>query len=95
MRPVSEFSDRHLHIHIHIPDVERIVIREHHLLRAVTAERGFVVPANDRERVEDVGGVILGQAVELKVERVQADAGGGAPFGLRSLVEIPIGGPRG
>ena len=93
MRPVSEFSDRHHHFRV--PDIERTVVRQHHLLRAVTAERGFVVPANDRERVEDIGCVILGQAVEVTVERVKAPAGGGTPFGLRSLVEIPIGGPRG
>ena len=88
-------TDLNRHLHLRIPDVERTVVREHHLLRAVAAERSLVVPANDRERIEDVGCVILGQAVEVKVERVQADAGGGAPFGLRSLVEIPIGGPRG
>ena len=86
--------DLNRHLHIHIPDVERIAIREHHLLRAVTAERSLVVPTYAGERIGDIGRVILGQLVEVKVERVQAGAGGGAPFGLRSLVEIPIGGPR-
>lgn len=93
MRPVSEFSDRHLHLRI--PNVERTVVREHHLLRAVAAEPRLVVATDAGERIEDVGCVILGQAVEVTVERVKAPAGGGTPFRPRSLVEIPIGGPRG
>jgi len=58
-------------------------------------ERGLIMGADAGEGIEDIVGVVLGQPVEVKVERVQAGADSGAPFRLRSLVEIPIGGPRG
>ena len=64
--------DRHLHIGT--PSVERTVVREDHLLRAVSTEGGFVVPTDDGEGVKDVGRVILGQAVEVGVEGVEAGA---------------------
>ena len=38
------------------------------------AEGGFVVAADDGEGVEDVGGVVAGEAVEVEVEGVEAGA---------------------
>ena len=76
MRPrrQSRLDSLHRHLNIRIAGVKSIVIGQNHLLRPVGAEGGFVVAADDGEGVEDVGGVIAGEAVEVEVEGVEAGA---------------------
>ena len=47
---------------------------EDHGFGAVVAEGGLVVAADDGEGVEDVGGIVAGEAVEVEVEGVEAGA---------------------
>ena len=53
---------------------EGVEVGEDHGFGAVVAEGGFVVAADDGEGVEDVGGVVAGEAVEVEVEGVEAGA---------------------
>ena len=53
---------------------EGVEVGEDHGFGAVVAEGGFVVAADDGEGVEDVGGGVAGEAVEVEVEGVEAGA---------------------
>ena len=62
------------YVGVGVAGVEGVVVGEDHVFGAVGAEGGFVVAADDGEGVEDVGGVIAGEAVEVEVEGVEAGA---------------------
>ena len=62
------------YLHIRISGGEGVVVGEDHGFGAVGAEGGFVVAADDGEGVEDVVGVVAGEAVEVEVEGVEAGA---------------------
>ena len=64
----------HRHVRICIASGEGVVVGEDHVFGAVVAEGGSVVAADDGEGVEDVGGIGAGEAVEVKVEGVEAGA---------------------
>ena len=53
---------------------EGVEAGEDHGFGAVVAEGGLVAAADDGEGVEDVGGVVAGEAVEVEVEGVEAGA---------------------
>ena len=62
------------HVGVRVAGGEGVVVGEDHGFSAVVAEGGFVVAADDGEGVEDVGGVVFGEAVEVEVEGVEAGA---------------------
>ena len=64
----------HSHVGVGIAGGEGVAVGEDHGFGAVVAEGGFVVTADDGEGVEDVGGVVFGEAVEVEVEGVEAGA---------------------
>ena len=49
-------------------------VGEDEVAGAVAAACGLILAADDREGVEDVGGVLAGQAVEVEIEGVEAGA---------------------
>ena len=76
--PISPSHDKldglGCYVNIRIAGVEGVVVGEDHVFGAVVAEGGFVVAADDGEGVEDVVGVVAGEAVEVEVEGVEAGA---------------------
>ena len=72
MNPLGCPSDGH--IGVGVAGGEGVVVGEDHFFGAVVAEGRFVVAADDGEGVEDVGGVVAGEAVEVEVEGVEAGA---------------------
>ena len=70
----SEFACLDGHVGGGVAGGEGVEVGEDHGLGAVVAEGGFVVAADDGEGVEDIGGVVAGEAVEVKVEGVEAGA---------------------
>ena len=78
MGPISPSHDKldglGRYLNIRIAGGEGVVVGEDRGFGAVVGEGGFVVAADDGEGVEDVGGVLAGEDVEVEVEGVEAGA---------------------
>ena len=70
----GSFLHSHRHVGGGVAGGEGVVVGEDHVFGAVVAEGGFVAAADDGEGVEDVDGVVAGEAVEVEVEGVEAGA---------------------
>ena len=70
----------HRHVGQGVAGGEGVHVGKDEVAGAVASEPGLVLAPDDGEGVEDVGCVVLVEAVEVEVEGVEAArAGGGAP----------------
>ena len=76
--PISPSHDKldglNGYLNIRVAGGEGVSVGEDRGFGSVVAEGGFVVAADDGEGVEDVGGVLAGEDVEVEVEGVEAGA---------------------
>ena len=72
----AEAKRRSLHRHIRfgVPGGEGVHVRQHEVPGAVGAERRLVLPPDDGEGAQDVVRVVVVEAVEVEIQRVEAGA---------------------